>query len=88
MIKVKNRHTNVVSEFTNAEWDRINKDPQWAGVFVEVKEPRVPKEVKDLQSSQGGTQSGEIKAKAAAVATAETKKEVKKTQQTTGDDKK
>lgn len=87
MVKVKNRSTQVVSQFTDAEWSRISNDPQWSGVFEQVKEVRVPKEVRDLQSASNGTQSpkGET---VPVVETAKPPKDDKKTQPKTGDDKK
>lgn len=86
MVKVKNRSNGVQSTFTDAEWARISKDPQYSGVFIEVKEPRVPKEVKDLQNkSSNGTQSqNAATAQGAAVAN----KDDKKTNKPTGDEKK
>ena len=83
MVKVKNRSNGKQSKFTDAEWARISKDPQWAGVFIEVKEARVPKEVRDLQNkSSNGTQSqNAATAQGAAVA----KKDDKKTNKPAGD---
>ena len=92
MVKVKNRSNGKQSTFTDAEWARISKDPQWAGVFIEVKEARVPKEVRDLQNkSSNGTQSqNEATAQGAAVAKKDDKNKTNKPAEKpqTGDDKK
>ena len=95
MVTVANKHTGVKSTFTNAEWDRISKAPQWSGVFVPVKEVRVPNEVRDYQTiSSNGTASqkkpSEATAQADVTADKETNKNKPKTAEKpqTGDDKK
>ena len=45
-IKVKNRKTGVVSEFTTEQWEKTKTDPNWSGIFVEIPAPKVPDEVK------------------------------------------
>ena len=88
MVKVKNRSNGVQSTFTDAEWARISKDPQYSGVFIEVKEPRVPKEVRDLQNkSSNGTHSQKEATEAGAVV-AKTDDKDKTNKPKTGDDKK
>ena len=89
MVKVKNRSNGVQSTFTDAEWARISKDPHYSGVFIEVKEPRVPKEVKDLQNKSSNGTHSQSAATAAGAGVAKTDdKKVTKTTTKTGDDKK
>jgi len=47
-IKVKNRKSGVVSEFTPEQWEKTKADPNWSGIFVEIPSPKVPDEVKEL----------------------------------------
>ena len=47
-IKVKNRKSGVVSEFTPEQWKKTKADPNWSGIFVEIPSPKVPDEVKEL----------------------------------------
>lgn len=54
-IKVKNRKSGVVSEFTTEQWEKIKTDPNWSGVFVEIPAPKVPDEVKELADKQAST---------------------------------
>ena len=88
MVTVKNRANGVKSTFTDAEWARISKDPQYSGVFIEVKEPRVPKEVKDLQNQSSNGTHSQNEATAAAVTVAKTDDKNKTNKPKTGDDKK
>lgn len=54
-IKVKNRSNGKQSEFTQTRWEEIQKDPQWAGVFVAVDLPAAkPAEVKALEDKEAG----------------------------------
>lgn len=48
-IKVKSKKTGVESSFTQKEWDDIQKNPFWDGVFIPVKDT-TPKEVKELEA--------------------------------------
>lgn len=48
-IKVRSKKTGVESSFTQKEWDDIQKNPFWDGVFIPVKDT-TPKEVKDLEA--------------------------------------
>ena len=53
MIKAKNRHTGVVSEFTEEKWRKLSQEnSRWHGVFELVSPPEVPKEVKELEEKQ------------------------------------
>lgn len=53
MIKAKNRHTGVVSEFTEENWRKISQEnSRWHDVFELVSHPEVPKEVKELEEKQ------------------------------------
>ena len=53
MVKAKNRHNGVVSEFTEENWRKISeKNSRWHGVFELVSPPEVPKEVKELEEKQ------------------------------------
>lgn len=54
MIKAKNKHTGVVSEFTTEEWENVQSKPFWRGVFVLVEQP-IPAEIKDLEEKQSQT---------------------------------
>ena len=54
-IKVKNRKSGVVSEFTPEQWEKTKADPIWSGVFVEIPAPKVPDEVKELADKQAST---------------------------------
>ena len=47
-VKIRNRHTDVVSEVSSERWDKIRIDPNWSGTFVLVNEPSIPKELKEL----------------------------------------
>ena len=53
MIKAKNRHTGVVSEFTEEKWRKLSQEnSRWHDVFELVSPPEVPKEVKELEKMQ------------------------------------
>lgn len=53
MIKAKNRHNGVVSEFTEENWRKVSQEnSRWHGVFELVSPPEVPKEVKELEEKQ------------------------------------
>ena len=62
-IKVKNRKTGVVSEFTPEQWEKIKADPNWSGVFVEIPSPRVPDEVKELADKKASTKENSTQTK-------------------------
>lgn len=43
MVTVKNRANGTESTFTNDEWAKIEKSPQWQGVFEVVQGAKVEK---------------------------------------------
>ena len=47
-VKARNRVTGVPSSFTEEQWAKMQKDPNWAGVYIREKEKPVPDEVKAL----------------------------------------
>ena len=47
-VKARNRVTGVPSSFTEEQWAKMQKDPNWAGVYIREKEKAVPDEVKAL----------------------------------------
>lgn len=51
MVTVKNVHNDVESTFTNERWAEIQKDAKYSGLFVEVKKPETPKEVKEIDKA-------------------------------------
>ena len=51
-VKAKNRLTGVSSSFTEEQWAKMQKDPNWSGVYIREKEKSVPDEVKDLVKNQ------------------------------------
>ena len=51
MVTVKNVHNDVESTFTNERWAEIQKDAKYNGLFVEVKKPETPKEVKEIEKA-------------------------------------
>lgn len=62
-IKVKNRKTGVVSEFTTEQWEKTKADPIWSGVFVEIPAPKVPDEVKELADKKASTKENSTQTK-------------------------
>ena len=53
MVKAKNRHTGVVSEFTEEKWRNLSQEnSRWHDVFELVSPPEVPKEVKELEENK------------------------------------
>ena len=53
MVKAKNRHTGVISEFTEEKWRKLSEEnSRWHDVFELVSPPEVPKEVKELEEKQ------------------------------------
>ena len=53
MVKAKNRHTGVVSEFTEEKWRKLSQEnSRWHDVFELISPPEVPKEVKELEEKQ------------------------------------
>ena len=56
-VKAKNRITGVPSSFTEEQWAKMQKDPNWAGVYIREKEKAVPDEVKDLVKNQKKNQA-------------------------------
>ena len=60
MVKAKNRHTGVVSEFTEEKWRKLSQEnSRWHDVFELVSPPEVPQEIKELEEKQAkGTPEG------------------------------
>lgn len=54
MVKVKNNKTGKESEMTAKQWEEMQKNPLWTGVFSEVK-GKVPSEVKKLADKKAET---------------------------------
>ena len=55
-IKVKNRKTGVISYFSDKQWEKVQKNPMFNGVFI-VTTPNVPPEVKVLEDKKKAEQA-------------------------------
>ena len=50
-IKAKSKKTGVETSFTEKQWDKIQKEQIWHGVFVPVKDS-TPKELKEFEAKR------------------------------------
>ena len=64
-VKARNRVTGVPSSFTEEQWAKMQKDPNWAGVYIREKEKAVPDEVKALVNNSKKKEQPSIKEDAA-----------------------
>ena len=49
--KAKSKKTGVETSFTEKQWDKIQKEQIWHGVFIPVKES-TPKELKEFEAKR------------------------------------
>lgn len=56
MVTVRNKRNGAQSEMTEAEWKELQANPNYTGLFVEVKPKTVaePEEVKQLKERKAG----------------------------------
>lgn len=56
MVTIRNKRNNAQSEMTAAEWKELQANPNYNGMFVEVKAKQVdePEEVKQLNQRKAG----------------------------------
>ena len=50
-IKAKSKKTGVETSFTEKQWDKIQKEQIWHGVFIQVKDS-TPKELKEFEAKR------------------------------------
>lgn len=58
LIPIQNKRNKLVSHMSREQWDKIQADPQWNGVFVslEVAEPAEVKALREKQNSKKVTE--------------------------------
>ena len=75
-IKVKNRKNGVFSYFTQKQWDHVQKNPMFDGVFIE-QTPTTPPEVRKLEEKKKAQSQADKTVKQNTASTSENKVEGK-----------